>query len=168
MTIIVFSDSHGSDFEMAAIIRREKRRADCFLHLGDGAVSFLELCDECGVLGYAVKGNCDFFLKGRDIPPSRVLTFEGISLLLCHGDAYGVGWSTDRLALSAKERGCRIALYGHTHIADNRYLPPNNDTDSPLYVLNPGSIARPRDGKAPSYARIDTDGKNILLNIVRL
>ena len=36
MTIIVFSDSHGSDYEMAEIIRRQKRYADCFLHLGDG------------------------------------------------------------------------------------------------------------------------------------
>ena len=93
MTIVVFSDSHGSDFEMAEVLRRQKRHADCFLHLGDGAVTFLELCDELGVLGYAVKGNCDHFLKGRDIPTSRMLTFEGISLFLAHGDAYGVGLS---------------------------------------------------------------------------
>lgn len=167
MTIVVFSDSHGSDFEMAEVIRRQKRHADCFLHLGDGAVTFLELCDELGVLGYAVKGNCDHFLKGRDIPTSRMLTFEGISLFLAHGDAYGVGWSTDRLVNAAKEKGCKLALYGHTHVADNRYLPPLDENDSPIYLLNPGSIARPRDGY-PAYAKIDTDGKNILINVVRL
>lgn len=167
MTIIVFSDSHGSDYEMSEIIRRQKRYADCFLHLGDGGVSFLELCHELGVLGYAVKGNCDFFLKGHDLPTQRVLTFEGISLFLAHGDSYGVNWSTDNLVRAAKEKGCGIALYGHTHVADNRYLPPFDENDTPIYILNPGSIARPRDGK-PAYAKIDTDGKNILLNIVRL
>ena len=167
MTIIVFSDSHGSDYEMAEIIRRQKRHADCFLHLGDGGVTFLSLCDEMGVLGYAVKGNCDFFLKGYDLPTQRTLTFEGVSLFLSHGDAYGVNWSTDNLARAAKEKGCKIALYGHTHVADNRYLPPLDENDTPIYIFNPGSIARPRDGK-PSYGKIDTDGKNILLNIVRL
>ena len=167
MTVIVFSDSHGSDYEMAEIIRRQKRYADCFLHLGDGAVTFLELCDELGVLGYAVKGNCDFFLKGRDLPPKRVLTLGGISLFLTHGDAYGVNWSTDNLARAAQEQGCALALYGHTHVADNRYLPPLDENGKGLYLLNPGSIARPRDGKA-AYGKIDTDGKNILCNIVRL
>lgn len=167
MTIIVFSDSHGSDYEMAEIIRRQKRYADCFLHLGDGAVTFLELCDELNVLGYAVKGNCDFFLKGRDIPTKRVLTLGGISFFLAHGDAYGVNWSTDNLARAAKETGCRIALYGHTHVASERYLPPLDDADRELYLFNAGSISRPRDGR-PSYGKIDTDGKNILFNIIRL
>ena len=116
MTIVVFSDSHGSDFEMAEVIRRQKRHADCFLHLGDGAVTFLELCDELGVLGYAVKGNCDHFLKGRDIPTSRMLTFEGISLFLAHGDAYGVtvtGASIDHAkVVERKEKVVRTLVSG--------------------------------------------------------
>ena len=167
MTIIVFSDSHGSDYEMAEIIRRQKRYADCFLHLGDGAVTFLELCNEMNVLGYAVKGNCDFFLKGHDIPTKRTLTLGGISFFLSHGDAYGVNWSTDNLVRAAKEAGCQVALYGHTHVAEERYLPPLDEADTPIYIFNPGSIARPRDVGA-AYGKIDTDGKNILFNIVRL
>lgn len=167
MTIIVFSDSHGSDYEMAEIIRRQKRYADCFLHLGDGAVTFLELCNELNVLGYAVKGNCDLFLKGHDIPTRRVLTLGGVSFFLTHGDAYAVGWSTDRLANAAKEAGCRVALYGHTHVAEERYLPPLDEADTPIHIFNPGSIARPRDGR-PSYGKIDTDGVNLLFSTVRL
>ena len=167
MTIIVFSDSHGSDFEMSEIIRRQKRYADCFLHLGDGAASFLDLCQEHAVLGYAVKGNRDLFLKGHDVPKSRVLTLGGISFFLAHGDAYSVGWSTDNLVRAAKEASCQVALYGHTHVADNRYLPPLDEADTPIYLFNPGSIARPRD-KGAAYGKIDTDGKNILFNIVRI
>ena len=167
MTIIVFSDSHGSDFEMRRIIELQKRHAHCFLHLGDGAVSFLALCEELGVLGYAVRGNCDFFLKGYRILDSSVLHFEGLSLYMTHGDAVGVGFSTTALTLAAKEQGCKIALYGHTHVADTRYLPPVDDTDTPIYLMNPGSISRPRDNGA-SYGRIDFDQNNVLLNIVRL
>ncbi|MBQ7364936.1 MAG: YfcE family phosphodiesterase [Clostridia bacterium] len=167
MTIIVFSDSHGSDHEMRRVIQKQKPYADYFLHLGDGAVSFLELCEECGVLGYAVRGNCDFFLKGRQIPDSRVLCADTVSLFLTHGDTIGVGFSTETLSLAAKEKGCKIALYGHTHIADNRYLPAQDEKDVPIYLFNPGSIARPRDIGA-SYGRIDISGENILLNIVRL
>ena len=167
MTIIIFSDSHGSDFEMRRIMEKQKRYADCFLHLGDGAIGFLELCEELSVLGYAVRGNCDFFLKGRTVPDTKVLTFEGVSLFLTHGDRYGVGYSSEALSLAAKEQGCRIALYGHTHVADDRYIPAQDETDTPIYLFNPGSIARPRD-KGASYGKIDLDGKNILTNIVRL
>ncbi len=169
MTLIVFSDSHGNDYEMSRIIKQQKRHADLFLHLGDGAPDFLDLCDEENVLGYAVKGNCDSFLKGRDIPTNRVIYADGLSLYLAHGDHLNVAWSCEPLAYAAKEKGCTVALYGHTHVADNRYLPPAEEIegDTPLYLVNPGSISRSRDG-GNSYAKIDIQNGNVLINIVRL
>jgi len=167
MTVIVFSDSHGSDYAMRQVILKQKPYADYFVHLGDGAPSFLALCEELSVLGYAVRGNCDLFTKGNPLPASRVLIADEVKLYLTHGDRLGVGFSTEALSLAAKEQGCLVALYGHTHIADNRYLPATCENDTPIYLFNPGSIARPRD-TGPSYGRIDVKGKEILLNTVRL
>ena len=42
---------------------------------------------------------------------------EGISVLCCHGHKYGVKSGPKRLAARAKELGCEVALYGHTHRA---------------------------------------------------
>ena len=52
---------------------------------------------------------------------------------------------------AARENGCRVALYGHTHKGETHY-------DEGIYVMNPGSPSAPRDGRA-SYGVIDiTEG----------
>ena len=58
------------------------------------------------------------------------------------------------LAAAARERGADIALFGHTHLRLERYLPPERDGERPLWLFNPGSISRPREGR-PSYGIID-------------
>ena len=55
---------------------------------------------------------------------------------------------------AARDRGCDIALYGHTHRQDTRYIPPEPDGDKPMWIVNPGSIGLPRDGHEPKYAVI--------------
>ena len=166
MKIIVFSDSHGKNDEMRRIMLMHKD-AYAFLHLGDGAPGFLTLCRENALAGFAVKGNCDFFSGEHHLENSMVLTFGAFRFFLCHGDAYAVDWSTTRLALAAKERGCQVALYGHTHVGDNTYLPPKDENDAPLYLFNPGSISRPRDNTA-SFGVIEIKNDQILLNVAKL
>ena len=78
-----------------------------------------------------------------------------------------MNYSTTRLALAAKEEGCRIALYGHTHIGEEHYLPPLDDNDTPLILFNPGSIAKPRDNKA-SFGVIEIQNGEILTNIAKV
>ena len=165
MKLIVFSDSHGKTDAMQRIIRKHPD-AYCFLHLGDGAPSFLTLCRECGVAGFAVKGNCDFFTGDHLLEKSMTLTFDGIKFFLTHGDAYGVNFSNTRLALAAKEAGCQVALYGHTHIGESVYLPPVDEQDTPIWIMNPGSIARPRDS-VYSYGVIEIQNRQILMNIAK-
>ena len=165
MKIVVFSDSHGYDYDMERLIRKHSD-AYCFFHLGDGAPAFLTLCGRLGVIGHAVKGNCDLFTGEHDIRPTATVTLGRFSFFLTHGDRYGVNWSKENLVYAAKERGCNVAIYGHTHVAHQQYIPAADENDKPVYLFNPGSISRPRDG-APSYGIIDFEGDNILFNTVR-
>ena len=165
MKLIVFSDSHGKTDTMRRIMRMHAD-AYAFLHLGDGAPSFLALCREMSFACFAVKGNCDFFTGDYPLDKSMVLTFDGVKIFLTHGDAYGVNFSTTRLALAAKEAGCRIALYGHTHVGEETYLPPLDENDTPLSIMNPGSVEKPRD-KYASYGVIEIKNEQILLNVAK-
>ena len=166
MKLIVFSDSHGKTDTLRRIMRTHAD-AHAFLHFGDGAPSFLALCRELTLAGFAVKGNCDFFTGDYPLEKSMTLTFDGVKLFLTHGDSYGVNFSTTRLALAAKEQGCKIALYGHTHVGEETYLPPLDETDTPLYIMNPGSTDKPRDSRA-SYGIIEIQNGQILMNIAKI
>lgn len=165
MKILVFSDSHGKNDTMRRLMLAN--RDALFLHLGDGAPDFLSLCRQLQVGGYAVRGNCDFFGGEGGLSRSLTQTFDGFRFFLTHGDAYNVNWSTERLVWAAKEAGCQVALYGHTHVGENRYLPAADENDTPLYLFNPGSIALPRDGKA-SYGVIELVNGQIALRHVLL
>lgn len=166
MKLIVFSDSHGKTDNMRRIMHMHAD-AYAFLHLGDGAPSFLSLCREMSLAGFAVKGNCDFFTGDYPLEKHMTLTFDGVKLFLTHGDDYGVNFSTTRLALAAKEADCQIALYGHTHVGKDEYLSPLDENDKPLYILNPGSTDKPRDNKA-SYGIIEIKNGQILTNIAKV
>ena len=54
---------------------------------------------------------------------------------------------------AAREEGCSVALYGHTHVPDVSYC-------KDVLVMNPGSISRPRQASGrPTYG-IVTIGSN--------
>ena len=143
---------------MEEIIKRN-RNADIFLHLGDGADSFLMLCERMGVFGRAVKGNCDSFLiSSAKIPDRDIFTICGKKIFMTHGNAFGVSYSTERLIYAAREAEADIVLYGHTHVKDCRYIEENEVYKKPLYIMNPGSIAKPRDNSA-SFGYIDINEK---------
>ncbi len=138
--------------------------ADFFIHLGDGAVSFYEYCTNNHLPFIALKGNCDLSLFGYPLEKSAVLEFEGYRFFMAHGDAFYVSASRTRLALEAKKSGCDVALYGHTHIAENKYLPAEGEEDKPIYIFNPGSISKPRAG-GNSYGVIEIIKGQLLLNV---
>ena len=142
MKIVVFSDSHGKCASMKKIIERNKS-ADLFLHLGDGADSFLSLASEMGVFARAVRGNCDVWSGSASIPFTDIFTVEGKKIFMTHGHLHSVGASRERLILSARENEADIVLYGHTHVKENLYI---DCFEKPIYLMNPGSIERPRDG----------------------
>lgn len=145
MRIIVLSDTHRAFHQLYTIVLKHKEDAGLFLHLGDGEQELEDLLSVFPDLPlYSVRGNCD----GSTLAPSmRIVKADGRKILMTHGHLLSVKSGTARLESLAHENGCAIALYGHTHIADNRYL-------DGLYVMNPGSPSCPREGR-PSYGIID-------------
>ena len=64
-------------------------------------------------------------------------------------------------AEAAKAAGADIAVYGHTHVAD--------EVPGDVYVLNPGSVSRPRDEARPSFMIVDLEaGQKPLVKLLRL
>lgn len=142
------------------------RDADCFIHLGDGAAGFCELCAGEGVFSLAVRGNCDFAPCG-EIPAEIVHTFDDYRFFLTHGNKYGVSFSKYPLADAARKKNCDIALFGHTHVAYCEYLPGEGENEKGVYLFNPGSLCVPRDGQR-SYGVIIIRSGQILLNNAKL
>lgn len=158
--LTVFSDSHGSSGALREAIELHRRDTDCFIFLGDGCREAVPLLEDCGKAYQAVPGNCDMFVGG--MPESLTLDLGAARIFICHGHRYEVKGSLSALAAAARERGADIALFGHTHLRLERYLPPERDGERPLWLFNPGSISRPREGR-PSYGIIDIlrDGERL-------
>lgn len=157
MRVVVISDSHGSGYVVDRILRREKN-AQVVVFLGDVTRDIEDFVYEyTDKKFYIVSGNCDFM---PDYPYSTVFEVKKTPIYACHGHTLGVKGGTGALAMAARQQGCKIALYGHTHI-------PNIKYDEGLYIVNPGSCARSREG-GNSYAVIDIRDNGILPTIVRI
>lgn len=163
MKIVIFSDSHGHTANMfeAADMHRD---ADCFIHLGDGRrdADLLQTRMEKSVL--SVYGNCDgLFLHPSAEPPFTVADFDSVKVFLCHGHTYS---TPDNILLSAEEKGADIAMFGHIHRPIREYIPSEGENGRPIWLFNPGSISKPREGK-PSFGileiRKNHSGKNDIL-----
>ncbi len=158
MRIIVISDTHQNYLNLKEIISQHLD-ADLFLHLGDGEsectlllMQFPEITDRF----HNVKGNCDF----ESLPLELSLDLmPGHRLFATHGHRYGVKSSLTPLIRAAREDGCDIALYGHTHQSKSVY-------EDGVYVLNPGSASCPRDGNPPSYGIVDVTTAGVITNVV--
>lgn len=163
MKIIVISDTHG-DYTNLWHVTDLHKDADMFIHLGDGERELYRLFNNqpwTEQKFHCLKGNCDY---GQEMSLFRTLTLDlpyGHKIFAAHGDYFQVKFSTARLAYEAKQNQADIVLYGHTHVSNCRY-------EGGLYIINPGSLRLPRDGKKPSYALIDISEKGILPNIVFL
>lgn len=154
MKILVMSDSHGRrDLVEKCIVQHPD--AQVVLFLGDVLADIRNMDQKfTNREFYYVKGNCDF---GSDVPAELLITLEGTGILLTHGHAHGVKYGLNGLIDHARKKGAKIALYGHTHVPYNQY-------HDGIYVLNPGSLAYPRNYSTPSYGLIEITPKGILTN----
>lgn len=157
MRIAVISDSHRHGSIVDRIILREKD-AEVIIFLGDVTSDIEDFTYEyTDKKFFIVSGNCDIF---SSYPYNTVITVENTNIFITHGHTLGVKSGTVALAAAARQSNCKIALYGHTHIPDIKY-------EDGLYIVNPGSCARSRDG-ANSYAVIDIRENGILPAIIRI
>ena len=164
MKVLVVSDSHGDVENMCRAV--ELVRPRMLLHLGDGWRDAEEVARRYPDLPIEkVPGNCDF---RRQEPAERLVMLCGKLFLLCHGHTLGVKSGIYGLIDAAVERDCDVALYGHTHMQDLRYISPGAEVKKPLSIVNPGSIRLPRDGYEPKYAIITIAGGKPLISCTRL
>lgn len=140
MKILVFSDSHGRTAGMERAIDSHPDAA-YILHAGDGAREFsLMRGSRPGAAFVGVRGNCDFLLETNDKPPLQtVLDIEGVRILLTHGHRYFVKSSTYALTEYAAENDIDIAIYGHTHLPADLFLPDVGRRG--LRLFNPGTVS---------------------------
>lgn len=141
MKVLVVSDTHNSHKNLEKVIERTEG-IDLLIHLGDteGGEDYIEALVDCPV--HIVSGNNDFY---SSLPREEEFDLEGKHIFITHGHYYYVSMNEERLIKEAKLRGADIVMYGHTHR-------PSYVCEDGLIVLNPGSIAYPRQiGRKPTY-----------------
>lgn len=160
MRILVFSDSHGEVRRMKNLLARAE--VDAVLFLGDGIRDFEALQEDYRgkAVFMAVRGNCDFLC---DYPAERVVSYEGVRILMLHGHTRNVKHGTETLEAYARGQGIDLVLYGHTHRAEDRYLPPEDGEGKPLRLFNPGSIGASY-GEGPRFGYLDLRNGQVVSN----
>ena len=134
MKVLVISDTHGHTEDIMKVIGLH-HNMDLYLHCGDSCTYNISPFS-------AVKGNCDFLLEYPNF--KNIETPYGILHM-----EHGVRGNSEEYVKSCN---CKIFLSGHTH---RREALKYND----IYVFNPGSLSRPRDGhKSYLILDINSDG----------
>jgi len=158
MKILVLSDSHGSTAVMRTVIQKFEKDAGAVIHLGDFFIDAIRNKPECSL--HFVRGNCDgSSYDGAEVPTEKVVDIGGIKIFMTHGHRYGVKYGMDRLVYAALEREADVCLYGHTHA-------PAVFREEGIIYMNPGSISRPRDARAPSYGVLDIENSAVTASVV--
>lgn len=151
MKIGIVSDSHGGTHWLDRMLKKaEADEAECWLHAGDFVEDAEYLEQISGRKVYKVAGNGDW--PEPKAPYDLLVELAGYKIFLTHGHMHGVRQGTDILAANAKGQGADIAVYGHTHVAD---LTPAGRAG--ITILNPGSIAKPRDLSEGSFMLMELE-----------
>jgi len=163
-SILVVSDSHGNVDALAEALAWAQLYSGCSqsdggapgktpalstaVFLGDGEDDLDPASARAGfILSWnIVRGNVD--MMNFSHPGAMVLEISGRKLFLTHGNAYGVGEDCKALAAAAKTNGAEAALFGHTHVPSCAML-------DGIFLLNPGSIGRPRSNVGPTFAVLE-------------
>lgn len=163
MKIGLVSDSHGSSGDLDLMLSRpEAKGIKLWLFAGDVAMdaSYLDMVTPEDVEIIKVAGNNDW--PGTSLPDYETLDVAGHTILLTHGHLFGVNFGRAKLAQAAHDVGADIAVYGHTHVAECTEI-------NGVTVLNPGSVARPRDAREGSFMVVDLiPAQKPVVNLYRL
>lgn len=149
MKIIVTSDIHHNKKVISYILNNYI--VDKYYDCGDSELSQNDL------LSFeTVKGNCDF----RNYPKYRIVKIDDyLKIFITHGHLY----KNEELLQNGKENNCNIIISGHTHIKKLQLV-------DDIYMINPGSITRPRSIDSNTFLIIDynTINHNINFEFVKI
>ena len=148
MRILVISDTHGKIERAIDVYKKlaSESPIDFIVHCGDYYSDAQEIRARLGVPVAAVKGNCDDCF---DPDAFSVLETEYGNFLITHGHMENVGFSMQNLYYKVLENGCCGAFFGHTHRSALVQL-------DDVYLMNPGSLSKPRDGSGGSFGLVVT------------
>ncbi len=165
MEILVLSDSHGRRDKIEEAIKRQIKKPDAVIFLGDG-LRDMTSANIGDVPLFTVRGNCDAggLFYDNNTPDEQCLILGDKRIFFTHGHRYGVKSTLSPLISEAAKRGADILIYGHTHEATELTLTRDNDygikLEKPLSIMNPGSI-----GSYPYYfgvITVDREGRVLL------
>jgi len=143
LEIIIVSDNHSEKSGLEKVLEHHAD-ANYFLHCGDSNLQpKLDLIKPF----ITVKGNTDFWQEYQNDEIIELTTGEKI--WMTHGHRFSVNSGTDKLVKYAEimNPSPTIILYGHTHKVDVKM-------QNGILLINPGSIAFPRDGIRRTYAKL--------------
>lgn len=150
----MLSDTHGR-LSPVQELRGQIGPVDFLLHAGDFFADARRCADIFGLQPdrvAAVVGNCDY---PASEPLERVLDLDGTRLLLVHGHRHDAKLGPLRVFYRAQELGCRVAVFGHSHV-------PVLEEHDGVLLLNPGSPALPRvPGQPGSCAVLELGGGEV-------
>lgn len=156
MRAAVFSDTHSCTVLAAEAVRR--LRPDVIIHLGDYERDGDKLRSEFPEIPfYAVRGNCDMC---SELPDTDVVPLGAVKAFITHGHLFNVKWGQlDSLVYAAMEQDCKIAMYGHTHVADSQEM-------GGVKIVNPGTAGQ---GRTPTFALVEVfDNGGISVSVQEL
>ena len=146
MRVLIISDTHGKS-DCLTQIHNIVGHVDMLIHLGDGEGDEKLVHDlfDCEI--HMVRGNCD---NNGALPIFEEVTIGEKKAFITHGHKYFVSLGTSYLESLIDEKGYDFVMYGHTH---RRNLTSYKDS----YIVNPGSLALPRDNGVGTYMILDFD-----------
>ncbi|MDE7329974.1 MAG: metallophosphoesterase, partial [Clostridia bacterium] len=151
-TAVIISDSHGNMRGLNAL-DGVFAESDFIIHLGDTSSDGARIRSGYGNKTILINGNCDPVKTGED---EKVIEIEGVKIFATHGHLYSAKTTLQRLAARAKELGCGICLYGHTHRA-------REDDIEGVKLINPGTMSRYSQN---SYCYLVINGEKAVTKIV--
>lgn len=150
MQIIIVSDTHSQN-EILELLEKKYKQAFALIHCGD-----LEDDPRFYPQWLIVRGNNDYYGKFRDDFRIRVGNHR---IYVTHSHRCSYLYREQNLVRLAKEYGCDIVCYGHTHVS-------KITRRDGVLLVNPGSARLPRDGKSPSYAIMEIEEDQVDVKIV--
>ena len=140
MKVLVISDNHGSNDYFRRLTWKEAP-FDMLIHAGDSMGTEEEMERIAGMPLVLVQGNCDGYYSFSAAPIDRICYIGRVKTFLTHGHRYDAHRTGSRMAAKARSEGCRIAIFGHTHIPGLEWVPdgqcsrwlPDDDRDAARY-----------------------------------